>query len=483
MNGASPACLRREWLKCGLRPAYFACTYVQIRQEGTGWAPFTLWPEQRTVLSQMARERLLVVLKARQLGLTWLALTYALWLSLLRAPATVLLFSLREAEAVDLLDRVKGMYRRLPPWLQARTVDQASRTTLCLSNGSRLVAFSTRGGRSYTGALALVDEADYVPDLATFLSGVKPTVDAGGQLFLVSTSDKRRPVSAFKNLYRAAAAGTGDYHPVFVPWRARPGRDAAWYRRTRAEMHAQRGSDDDFLAEYPASPEEALAPVQLDRRIPLAWLQAVTDLLPAVEDRQAPPLAGLTVYAPPTPGAHYVIGADPAEGNPNSDASAACVVETATWAEVATLVGKLEPGVFAHALTQLARYYGGADVLVERNNHGHTVLRALLETGAVRVLPGYDGKPGWLSNVRGKPLLYDAAAEAIRDGACRVRSAETAAQLASIEAGTLRAPAGLHDDRADAFALALAALTTGHAHVTASTVAHAPREEIGRWEF
>ena len=40
-------------------------------------------------------------------------------------------------------------------------------------------------------SLALVDEADYVPDLATFLNAVKPTVDAGGKLFfcLLYTSD------------------------------------------------------------------------------------------------------------------------------------------------------------------------------------------------------------------------------------------------------------------------------------------------------
>lgn len=70
----------------------------------------------------------------------------------------------------------------------------------------------------------------------------------------------------------------------------------------------------------------------------------------------------------------------------------------------------------------------------------------------MRVLDGYDGRPGWLSNVKGKPLLYGLLA--VKEGACRVRDLETANQLASIEASTLRAPSGLHDDRADAYALA-----------------------------
>jgi hypothetical protein len=49
-------------------------------------------------------------------------------------------------------------------------------------------------------------------------------------------------------------------------------------------------------------------------------------------------------------------------------------------------------------------------------------------------------------------------ADAVRDGACLIRGSETAAQLASIEASTLNAPEGLMDDRADAYALAVAAM-------------------------
>ena len=96
--------------------------------------------------------------------------------------------------------------------------------------------------------------------------------------------------------------------------------------------------------------------------------------------------------------------------------------------------------------------------MAERNNHGHLLIRELQRLGNLRVLEGYDGKPGWLSTVKGKPLLYGLLADAVRDGACMIRGSETAAQLASIEASTLRAPEGLHDDRAVAFALAVAAL-------------------------
>jgi hypothetical protein len=385
------------------------------------------------------------------------------------------LFSLREEEAKELLWRLRGMYDRLPPYFQAPAVTHSNETRWHLSTGSRALAFSTRAGRSYTGTLALVDEADFVPELSQFLNAVKPTIDAGGQLFLVSTSDKKRPQSTFKNLFRAAVAGTsdgavgGDYRHVFLPWWSRPGRDEAWHAAVRAEMFAQRGTHDDFYAEYPATPEEALAAEQLDRRLPYGWLETCLEVNGEALRGIGPAVPGLTVWSQPTPGCRYVIGADPAEGNPNSDESAATVLDAVDWGQVAELTGKIEPTIFARYLDELGRWYNGADVLPERNNHGHLLIRELQRLGNLRVLDGYDGKPGWLSNVKGKPMLYGLVADAVRDGVCTIRSSETINQLASIEASTLRAPEGLHDDRADAFALAIAA-AAWKPTISASTV-------------
>jgi hypothetical protein len=129
---------------------------------------------------------------------------------------------------------------------------------------------------------------------------------------------------------------------------------------------------------------------------------------------------------------------------------------------VAVLAARVEPGLFARMVAQVAGWYNAADVLVERNNHGHALLLALADDGTVKLLDGYDGRPGWLSNVKGKPLLYDTLAEAVRDQAVLLHDETTLAQLASIEASTLRAPTGLHDDRADACALAVAALAFGN---------------------
>jgi len=97
--------------------------------------------------------------------------------------------------------------------------------------------------------------------------------------------------------------------------------------------------------------------------------------------------------------------------------------------------------------------------MIERNNHGHAVLLQLRQFWAlIRRLLGHDGKEGWLSSGKGKTLLYDACADAFRNGETILHSFATFVQLSSIEGNTLRAPEGEMDDRADAYALGPAAI-------------------------
>ncbi len=465
---------RVEWLKCSRSVTYFLDQYGVIENATLrAWVPFRLWPAQEGVLQQVIGGDHVIVLKARQLGLTWLLIGYSLWLMVFRPGSMVLLFSLRDEEAIELLRRLKGMYQRLPGWMQSRAVLRDNDHEFRLSNGSGCKAFPTTGGRSYTGTFVLVDEADFIPGLSTFLNAVKPTVDAGGQLALVSTSDKDRPLSTFKRLFRAAWRGVSEYRAVFLPWSARPERDVAWYRRIAADMREQDGSDDNLHQEYPETPEQAMAPRTLAKRIPADWVARVSAEAMALPDRfwpsDVPGVPGLVVYRLPCPGGRYVVGVDPAEGNPTSDESALCVLDETTGEQVAVYGGRVQPSTLASYADKLGVWYG-ADLMVERNNHGHSVLSWLADHSALSVLPGPDRRPGWLSNRRGKVALYDALADACRDGQLQLHDLVTITQVQTIEGSTLRAPEGQPDDRADALALAWAGCgsSVGEASVPSS---------------
>lgn len=457
--------MRQELLMCSESPAYFIDTYVHIYDvDEREWVPFRLWPAQVRALRSMHEHNLLVILKARQLGLTWLALGYILWLMLFRPVAVALLFSRRDDEAQHLLWRLSGMYRRLPEWVYARGVLTDNAHEWELSNGSMAHAFPTSAGDSYTATIALADEFDLVEDQGRLINAVKPTVERG-KMILLSRADKKRPNTEFKKTYLGAKEGgagedsTG-WYPIFMPWHARPDRTPAWYEAQKREALVRTGGLDDVYEQYPATDAEALAPPSLDKRLPAEWLLQCLDKrkplarLPV----KAPSLPGFEMYREPEPGRQYVIGGDPAEGNPTSDESAFCVLDRETGEEIAHYAGRSEPTVFASYMREAARYYDKAGVLPERNNHGHAVIAWWADNARdVPLLAGTDGKPGWLTTSASKAMMYVETADAFREGDTTLHSMGTYVQLASIEAGTLKAPEGEPDDRATAYALALAA--------------------------
>lgn len=478
----------KELGKCYDSYLYFIDNYVMIYDSvESGWIPFHLWDAQRELLKQIHVNQLTIILKARQLGISWLSLAYALWSVVYRPIAAVALFSRRDNEALYMLsnDRLRGMYNHLPLWMKGRLrAETDSGHEWILSSGSAVRAFPTSAGDGYVSTLAIVDEADLAPDLNKLMRSVKPTIDNGGKLILLSRTDKSQPESEFKRIYRASKTGENGWSHLFIPWYAHPGRNNEWYQRQRKDILSRTGSLDDLYEQYPATDTEALAARVLDKRIPPMWVEACFDESRGIRAKGSPSLPGLVIFKEPEEGKRYVIGADPAEGNPTSDDSSLHVVDVDKGEECAVMSGKSEPDVFASYLAQVSAYYNHAPALVERNNHGHAVIQWLDEHARrIRLLPGHDAegkknekpvlgkprrknKPGWLTSKLGKAILYTICTEHFRVNAnydeegsvstVVLHDFKTYTQLVNIEGATLSAPEGLADDRATSYALAIA---------------------------
>jgi len=455
----------REWIvaeigKCATSPIYFVNEYVQILDPQVGnWFAFKLWKAQVEVLHLMHTRRYIVGLKARQIGMTTLALAYALWEILFRPIASVMMFSRRDEEAKDMLLRLKDMYIRLPAWLQARYIDTDNAHLLKLSNGSMVRAFPTTGGDAYTATTVICDESDLISDFGALMRSAKPTVDNGGKLFLLGRPNKDKPNSIFKAIYRAAKEGRNEYTPVFLSWTARPDRDAAWYEKQRTDALALTGTLDALHEQYPATDVEALASKTLNKRFAPEWvLKCYEERQPipaAMLPKDAPAIPELQVFALPERARTYGIGCDTAEGNPTSDDSAISVLDRETGEEVALLSGKFQPSTTGSYVALLSKWYNGAEALIERNNHGHAVILWLQDNAPqINLVWGLDDKVGWLSNSRGKTQMYNDVADKLRDEMVIIHSFKTFNQLGNIEGSTLRAPEGDMDDVSDAFTLA-----------------------------
>jgi len=219
--------------------------------------PFNLWPCQVQIAQQLERGEWLAILKARRLGMTWLLVAFALWLVLFRKHATVVVVSQDKEYAADFLDRCRFVLDQLPDFLR-RTATRDSRLRLEFNknlHGSmiRSVACTKRAIRSLSANLIIFDEAAYMDLLKTARLAAQPAVETnGGQIVICSTSSG--PSGDFYALFLASSTTKTRYTPVFFDWRARPGRDAAWYSRESQENLA----DPLYMKrEYPATPEEA----------------------------------------------------------------------------------------------------------------------------------------------------------------------------------------------------------------------------------
>ena len=173
----------------------------------------------------------------------------------------------------------------------------------------------------------------------------------------------------------------------------------------------------------------------------------------------------LRVYSTPEKGRQYVIGVDCAEGVKGGDDSTCVVLDKLTGECVAILAGEFEPTEHHPGIiTLLSRWYNGASVLIERNNHGHAVLGSCKRHGVV-CLNGLDGRPGWQTTSLSKAQAYGEAnaylLEAERSGAILLSDSKLKEQLASVDRITLKGPGkgrvAKVDDEAMAWVLAMQA--------------------------
>ena len=179
----------------------------------------------------------------------------------------------------------------------------------------------------------------------------------------------------------------------------------------------------------------------------------------------------LQVWQTPSEGREYRIGVDVSEGleiNKETDYSVAVVLDAESLEEVAMWRGRIDPDLLAWVVVSIAKWYSGAMVGVERNNHGMTTLTFLkniheysnmymekvIDERSARTTK----KMGWGTTSKTKPLMIDHLRELIREDELIIHSKELIDELQTFvhfPDGKMGAQYGSHDDCVIALAIAL----------------------------
>jgi hypothetical protein len=455
------------------------------------------WFWQRSTVDEWLANPLNLVLKARQLGITWLAVGYALWKLLTKPGTRVLIVSINEDEAIKVVNRMFDMFNSLPEHLRFECeITKPSRG----ARPSTLIEFTFKDGRissavglpstrraghGEVGTLVLLDEFarhEYARDSWKAMFAV---ADNGGQIIVISTANGVSNEQTGEGNFYHHLYVNGEAYGIniqFLPWSLHPDRNEDWYANVAKALPPH-----DRAEQYPLTPEDAFintgecwfdleALAWYSKEAALEHLQRL-DFKPDVHGVRAKlhitEYGATRIYKRPEEGHDYAIGADVATGR-GMDYSCAYVIDLATMALVAEYHAKIDPDEFAEQLHFLGRWYGNARIAVEMGGgYGEPVIISLRDGRKGR--PHYprlyrhtiqdrpDGQMmanyGFPINSKTRPQLINQIEQAIREKTVPAMPRQLIMECRTfVRQKTLpspRAQEGSNDDRVMAFGLTL----------------------------
>ena len=443
--------------------------HVQRAGEGAGFMRFGAadWhPEQH--LFETNRTGYDIVLKGRQMGFSTLELARDLQFAICNEGVQVLIVTHDFKESAKFFGRLKKMYESLGVVGAAPEAQYSTKQELVFSeNGSGI--YITEAGVSETAAqktgrsgtvhrLHATEVAFWGSPQATWTS-LQGACEHGSEIVMETTANGAD--TWFHDVWTKAEAGefaaTGDrrFRAHFYPWFLQPARVAdpelygtpsahprermweerhealgctpeqiAWWRMKVSAMRDL----DKTLQEYPPTPESAFASTG-QTWIEQYYLEKLEELV--YDPAEVVPLAWgeLRLYARAERGRDYFIASDPSEGI-GRDASSFKVFDWRTFEPVAAYDSNtVAPKRFARVLHETAKLYNYATLSVERNGRrdrgtegggarepvGLVVLKELASYPNLFVYP-VDGKPGWPTDARTRPIMLHDLLDSIQEG-------------------------------------------------------------------
>lgn len=375
---------------CRVSKDFFFENYYYIPIVGEGAKLFKLRDYQRQIAADIDSNRLIIGLKARQIGWTTIGVATAVHDVLFNVEHPWLFVSRTEGAAQKMLEKAVYAYYRLPKWMREMLpkMEQQTQSAIVFANGSRIESVPATGSTGRGDAVygALLDECAFMEYAEDIWGAVEPLVYGPAMLFSTANGmgnffheiwlDSERPDTVWKG--------------IFFPWDVVTTRDQEWYDHAKASF---RGREWLFYQEYPKTPEEAFAKSgrvafgadilddcfhEIEPHKRLAW--TIGEGAKEMEDHES---ADIEIYQWKPPRVvrdkesgrpkwkpSYVVGADVAEGLEHGDFSYVTVFDANTGEQMASCKSSIPVSYLDELIIWLAEEYWKALVVVERNNAG-----------------------------------------------------------------------------------------------------------------
>ena len=245
-----------EWKKCANDIIYFVEKYCKLMTP-TGIQKIVLRDYQEAYLKHLEKNRLSIMLSARQAGKTTTSALFMLHYICFNFDKNALVLGNKRKTAVEILDKAKKIFVELPYFLRPG-VYKWNEAEIVLDNGCRLMAEATtiNSGISFTFHCVLADEFGHIAPniLDKFYENLFPTITAAKARFMITST--QNGYNLFYRIYKAAEAGENEYAPFKVDWWQIPEwnpEKKCWEPRTEAWHRLQvanYGSEEAFNRQF-----------------------------------------------------------------------------------------------------------------------------------------------------------------------------------------------------------------------------------------
>ena len=355
-----------EYAKCAADKWYFITHYIKITDRKLGIIPFIPWNHLHQLIEIIESNDRVVVLKARQIGITWVLCALSLWYVLFQHSAAVVMFSRRETEAIDMKNRVVFMLGQLPEWLQIPMGKNNDELLTFPIMNSQIESFpAVEGARGGSATLAILDEWAFQHYDETNYTAILPVVEHGKLVGLSTANGKN---NTFARIWFEAKKKLNSFIPVFIPYTVRPDRDEAWHKKQESDMPTYTA-----WQEYPLH--------ELD-----AFLVAGTCMFNVEKLHEMPTCSPSRILGPAQiwveydPEHEYVAGIDTALGITGRDYSVLQIIDVTLGCQAAKIHTQIPIEQFSDEAKKLLIMYGKPMVNIEEQPQGRLVVKTLLDS-------------------------------------------------------------------------------------------------------
>jgi hypothetical protein len=450
--------IKGEYKKCFDDPAYFCKKYVKITHQTRGTIAFDLFGFQQDVLKSFHANKFNIILKSRQMGISTLVAVHSLWLMLFHENKNILIISLTQDTAKEVVTKATFAWKHLPSWLKMQAIEE-NKLSLKLKNGSSIKASSTTGksGVSFSNALLCIDEAALIEDANLLWSSAQPSLSTGGDCIIMSTP--RGVGSWFHKMWIGAEEKKNGFVPIKLHWSLHPERDEKWREIEGTKMSSPKEAAREYDCDFMTSGNTVVD-------LPIIQWYKETMKRDPVECRGID--KSLWIWEYPDYNRNYTVAADVSRGD-GGDFSAFHVLDVETLNQCAEYKGQIDLVSFGHMLVNIATEYNKALLIVENTGVGFGTIQTIVDTHypntfystvdlkyvelQKQMITKYYSEekkmvPGFSTTLRTRPLIISRLEQYFRDKAVNIYSIRMLGELETFiwDKGKAQAMDGYNDD-------------------------------------